>query len=165
MVTIFGMNQIQAVPSHELFRQISEKSGGGRTSVQDFAPGVDQRDRIGAVFDERPKALERCSHSSTSLFLKPPGGTYLASHGPNQLAPGCCYTRSIALPAAETYFRVFVPASTECHVTKCGHAKCDFATLAYFWIEVNVHGGSPSVGGSKGHSTFVSVAHNRLLTA
>jgi hypothetical protein len=58
MVTIFGMNQLQAVLSHELLRLVAENFGGRRTPVQDFALGVDQGDRIGAVFDQRPKALE-----------------------------------------------------------------------------------------------------------
>jgi hypothetical protein len=33
MVTIFGMNQLQAVPSQERLRLVSEKSGGRRTPV------------------------------------------------------------------------------------------------------------------------------------
>jgi hypothetical protein len=56
--TIFGMNQIEPALSQELFRLISENVDDGRTPVQYFAVGIDQRDRIGALFNQRPKALE-----------------------------------------------------------------------------------------------------------
>jgi hypothetical protein len=58
MVTIIGMNQLEAIPAHELFRLVSEKFGGRRTPVKYFALCIAQRNRIGAVFNERPKALE-----------------------------------------------------------------------------------------------------------
>jgi hypothetical protein len=57
MVAIFGMNQLQAVPPYQLFGLIPEDLGGRRTSIQYCALRVDQRDRIGTVFDERAKNL------------------------------------------------------------------------------------------------------------
>jgi hypothetical protein len=62
MVSILGMNQVQAVPPDELLRLITEEFRGGSASVEYLSLSVDQRDCIGAVIDQRSKALESCGH-------------------------------------------------------------------------------------------------------
>jgi hypothetical protein len=94
-ITIFGMNRLGLV---------SESLAVDALPYRISPCGVDQRDRIGAVFDERLQALECRCHGPTSIFLNRRKTFVEQVMGRTHCAPAAPvpHDGSIAVPATGT---------------------------------------------------------------